>query len=213
MLGGGTLFERLARLARNMVLARLIAPDQFGMMAIVLAVVALFEALLEDGIGQAVIQNERGNTPEFLNVAWWLSGIRSVLLFVLAAAGRCQDLRQPRPDAVVAGGILDHGLQRFHKPEGMGPATAVQVRGQRRGSQRCRPARDGLHHHFGLPVAQRVGACAGNGVRGLRAVRPLLHPVPYLTTSPPRPTSTSGTAAVNPRHGGPAAAHLPRRER
>jgi lipopolysaccharide exporter len=86
MLGGGTLFERLARLARNMVLARLIAPDQFGMMAIVLAVVALFEALLEVGIGQAVIQNERGNTPEFLNVAWWLSGIRGVLLFVVAAA-------------------------------------------------------------------------------------------------------------------------------
>lgn len=80
----GTLIERLARLGRNMVLARIIAPDQFGIMALTLAVIALFEAITEVGVKQAVIQNERGNTPEFLNVAWWFSLLRGLVVAALA---------------------------------------------------------------------------------------------------------------------------------
>ena len=75
--------ERLARLGRNMLLARVIAPDQFGLMAVVLAVLALFEAITEVGVAQAVIQNARGSTPAFLNVAWWFGVARGV---VVAAA-------------------------------------------------------------------------------------------------------------------------------
>lgn len=84
VLAVGTLIERLARLGRNMLLARIIAPDQFGLMAIVLAVIALFEALTEVGVAQAVIQNERGDTPEFLNAAWWFGVARGVLVGALA---------------------------------------------------------------------------------------------------------------------------------
>ena len=88
MLAAGTLVERLARLGRNMLLARIIAPDQFGLMAIVLAVLALFEALTEVGVAQAVIQNERGTTPEFLNVAWWFGIARGVVVAVLVLLSR-----------------------------------------------------------------------------------------------------------------------------
>ncbi|HQZ84122.1 MAG TPA: oligosaccharide flippase family protein [Actinomycetota bacterium] len=80
VLAAGTMVERLARLGRNMLLARVIAPDQFGIMAIVLAVLALFEALTEVGIAQAVIQNKRGGSPEFLNLAWWSSALRGVTI-------------------------------------------------------------------------------------------------------------------------------------
>lgn len=86
VLAAGTAVERLARLARNIVLARLIAPEHFGTMAIILAAVALFEALLEVGIAQAVIQNPNGMRPSFLNVAWWLSTLRGFVLYGLAAA-------------------------------------------------------------------------------------------------------------------------------
>lgn len=86
VLAVGTVIERLARLARNIILARIIAPEHFGTMAIILAVVALFEALLEVGITQAVIQNPKGMTPSFLNVAWWLSTFRGVILYGIAAA-------------------------------------------------------------------------------------------------------------------------------
>jgi len=84
VLAAGTLVERLARLGRNMVLARLIAPDQFGLMAIVLAVIGLFEALTEVGVAQAVIQNKKGNTPEFLNIAWWFGVGRGFAVAALA---------------------------------------------------------------------------------------------------------------------------------
>lgn len=80
----GTAADRLARLGRNMLLARVIAPDQFGLMAIVLAVLALFEAITEVGVAQAVIQNKRGVTEEFLNVAWWFGIARGVVVAVVA---------------------------------------------------------------------------------------------------------------------------------
>lgn len=80
----GTLVERLVRLGRNMILARLIAPDQFGLMAIVLAVIGLFEALTEVGVAQAVIQNKKGDTPEFLNLAWWFGVARGFTVAALA---------------------------------------------------------------------------------------------------------------------------------
>lgn len=86
ILAGGTLIERLAGFARNMVLTRIIAPDQFGLMAVVLAAIALFDAMTEVGVSQAVIQNKRGSTPEFLNVAWWINAVRGVVIFGIAAA-------------------------------------------------------------------------------------------------------------------------------
>lgn len=84
VLAAGTVVERLARLGRNMLLARIIAPDQFGLMAMVLAVLALFEAITEVGVAQAVIQNKRGTTAEFLNVAWWFGIARGVVVAVVA---------------------------------------------------------------------------------------------------------------------------------
>lgn len=84
LLAAGTIVERLARLGRNMVLARVIAPDQFGLMAIVLAVIALFEALTEVGVAQAVIQNPKGDTPQFLNLAWWFGVARGFAVAAIA---------------------------------------------------------------------------------------------------------------------------------
>lgn len=84
VLAAGTVVERLARLGRNMLLARIIAPDQFGLMALVLAVLALFEAVTEVGVAQAVIQNKRGASREFLNVAWWFGIARGVVVAAIA---------------------------------------------------------------------------------------------------------------------------------
>lgn len=84
LLAAGTVVERLLRLGRNMLLARIIVPDDFALMAITLAVIALFGAITEVGVAQAVIQNERGSTREFLNVAWWFGVIRGVLVAAMA---------------------------------------------------------------------------------------------------------------------------------
>ena len=71
------------RFVVNMLLARLLAPEQFGLMALVLASIGLFETLTEVGVRQSVIQNKKGDTPEFLNIAWWFSGIRGVGLYLI----------------------------------------------------------------------------------------------------------------------------------
>ncbi len=72
-----------ARLLRNIILARILAPDQFGLMALVLAASLLFESLTEVGIRQAIVQSRRGDTLGYLNAAWWFSATRGVLLYAL----------------------------------------------------------------------------------------------------------------------------------
>jgi O-antigen/teichoic acid export membrane protein len=84
VLTGGVFLENILRFIRNIILTRILAPEYFGLMATILAVIAAFQAFTEVGVRQAVIQNQKGSTPEFLNVAWWFSSIRGLLLFIVA---------------------------------------------------------------------------------------------------------------------------------
>ena len=76
--------ERVLRLVRTMILTRILAPDQFGLMAIILVLVNGFESLSEVGIKLAVVQNKRGCDPEFLNATWWFQAVRGLGLFAVA---------------------------------------------------------------------------------------------------------------------------------
>ena len=76
VLGIGTVGERFLRLVRNMILARILAPDAFGTMAMVIAASSIFETLSDVGIRQSVIQNTRGANANYLNVAWWFQSLR-----------------------------------------------------------------------------------------------------------------------------------------
>lgn len=83
-LGGATAFDQFSRYARQVILARILAPSDFGLMSIIIAIMAAFESLTEVGIRACVIQSKEGATREFLNAAWWSSVLRGT---VLAAAG------------------------------------------------------------------------------------------------------------------------------
>ncbi|MHC4751973.1 MAG: lipopolysaccharide biosynthesis protein [Planctomycetota bacterium] len=80
----GTFVGRGIRFVRYMILARLLAPDEFGLMAIIMFVTMAFEAFTEVGVKQSIIQNKRGADPEYLNVAWWMKVIRGFGLFLIA---------------------------------------------------------------------------------------------------------------------------------
>lgn len=84
ILGIGTVAERGLRLVRNMILARLLAPEQFGVMAIVMAASVALEAFTDVGVKQSVIHNKRGDEAEYLNVAWWFQAVRGLGLFAVA---------------------------------------------------------------------------------------------------------------------------------
>lgn len=82
VLAAAAVFERAVRLAVNMILARLLAPDQFGLMALVVAANGFLEILTEVGVRQSIIQNKKGDSSEYLSVAWWFSAGRGIVLSI-----------------------------------------------------------------------------------------------------------------------------------
>ncbi len=116
MLAGATIFERALRLGRNMILARILAPDQFGLMAIVMLVNSLFEAITEVGVRQSVIQNKHGASDAFLNIAWWFNATRGIVIFGLgymAAPWVCDFYEDPSLLPVLRFGLLAFPLASF----------------------------------------------------------------------------------------------------
>lgn len=82
-LGGGSGMENVLRILRNMILARIMAPQAFGLMAIVIAVNGAFDSFTEIGIKEAIIQNPHGSGRAYLNAAWWVSFIRGLGLYLI----------------------------------------------------------------------------------------------------------------------------------
>lgn len=76
---------QVLRLASNLVLTRLLAPEIFGLMALVQMVLSAAEMLSVLGINISIMQNPRGKEPRFLNTAWTLQIIRGAVLWAAIA--------------------------------------------------------------------------------------------------------------------------------
>jgi len=75
-LGAGSFSEQTIRFARNMVLTRILAPEAFGTMAIVLSAGSVIHTITDIGVKEAIIQNPRGTEKHYTSVACaWPSGI------------------------------------------------------------------------------------------------------------------------------------------
>jgi O-antigen/teichoic acid export membrane protein len=72
------------RLVTSIILARLLAPELFGIMVIVTSLKVGIELISDVGIGQNIIYHKDANDPEFYNTAWTLQVIRSVGLWLVA---------------------------------------------------------------------------------------------------------------------------------
>jgi O-antigen/teichoic acid export membrane protein len=75
-----------ARLAANLILARLLFPEAFGVMALVSVFLVGLAMFSDIGIGPAISQNARGDDPDFLNTAWTINVVRGGLLWVLSCS-------------------------------------------------------------------------------------------------------------------------------
>jgi O-antigen/teichoic acid export membrane protein len=71
---------QVIRLLNNVILARLLAPPIFGLMAVVNAIRTGVELLSDVGILQNIVSNPKGNEPNFYNTAWTLQALRGLLL-------------------------------------------------------------------------------------------------------------------------------------
>lgn len=80
--------DQLVRLLANLVLARLLAPEDFGLLGMAAAGLALADAMAFVGTDQAVMADRRGRRPRFVATAWALSlirgGVMSIALLLLA---------------------------------------------------------------------------------------------------------------------------------
>ncbi len=85
-LTGGNFAEQGLRFTRNIVLTRLMCPDDLGLMTIILGINNGLEAFTQVGIKEAVIQNSESENIEFQNAAWWLSFIRATALLLTGIA-------------------------------------------------------------------------------------------------------------------------------
>ena len=74
------------RLGGNLILTRLLFPEAFGMMAIIMGVIYGVHMLSDVGIGPSIVQREGGNDPAFLNTAWTVQIVRGFLAWCVLCA-------------------------------------------------------------------------------------------------------------------------------
>ena len=77
---------QLFRLITNVVLARLLAPELFGIMVIVNGIRIGIELVSDVGIGQNIVHNPNAENPDYYNTAWTLQLVRASVLWVICAA-------------------------------------------------------------------------------------------------------------------------------
>lgn len=73
------------RLAGNLVLTRMLFPEAFGLMSLVQVFMQGLQMFSDVGIGPSLIQNKRGDDPDFVNTAWTIQVLRGCTLSVIAA--------------------------------------------------------------------------------------------------------------------------------
>ena len=84
---GGYAIGQILRLASNLILARLLFPEAFGIMAIASAIYVGVVMLTDVGIGQSIVVHQDGGDELFLDTAWVLQIIKGVLIAVVLILG------------------------------------------------------------------------------------------------------------------------------
>lgn len=79
--------QQAIRLATNIALARMLAPEMFGVMVIVNTLRTGLELMSDIGIGQSVVRSDNAGDREFLDTAWTLQLLRGALLALACMIG------------------------------------------------------------------------------------------------------------------------------
>jgi O-antigen/teichoic acid export membrane protein len=80
---GTNVISQLIRLASNLIMTRLLAPEMFGLMAIAGVVIAGIFLFCDIGLKQVLIQNKRSDSV-FVNTIWTMQVVRGVLIWLVS---------------------------------------------------------------------------------------------------------------------------------
>ena len=122
---GGKIVARLLTVGRWVVLARLLAPEDFGLFGIVMLAIATLDTFSQTGFDAALIQRKEDTAP-FLDTAWTVKVVRgffiAALLFAVAPAVgwifadyRAVPLLRVMCVAVAIDGLANVGVIYFRK--------------------------------------------------------------------------------------------------
>jgi O-antigen/teichoic acid export membrane protein len=78
--------QQVIRLGSTLILTRLLFPEAFGIMALANVFMVGLQMFSDIGIRPSIIQNKRGEDPDFLNTAWTIQIIRGFALWTIACA-------------------------------------------------------------------------------------------------------------------------------
>lgn len=118
--------DRLIGIASTLILARLLVPDDFGIVAMASLVVALIDTLLDLGVGSALVQNRSADRDDF-NTAWTLGLLQAtfaagLIAFIGAPLAadyfndpRVVDVLRVMALSVLIGGLQNIGIVMFQK--------------------------------------------------------------------------------------------------
>ncbi len=81
--------SQVIRLASNLVLTRLLAPELYGVMAIGYVVITGLAMFSDIGLSSGAIRSKRGDDPKFLNVGWVVQIARGAIITLGALAVAC----------------------------------------------------------------------------------------------------------------------------
>jgi len=74
--------SQIIRFGSNLILTRLLLPELFGLVGLAYVFIVGINLFSDIGLGASIIQNKRGEDPQFLNTAWTLQVIRSFFVWI-----------------------------------------------------------------------------------------------------------------------------------
>ncbi|MCQ0969710.1 oligosaccharide flippase family protein [Paracoccus sp. TK19116] len=77
---GGLGISRALSLVSNLIMTRLLLPEAFGLIAVVITIHVLAEMTSDIGVRQSVVRSERGADLDFLRTAWSVQIVRSFVV-------------------------------------------------------------------------------------------------------------------------------------
>jgi len=80
-MGGSMAIAQVVRMGGDLILVHLLSPNDFGLVALMGAMIALTESFTQGGLDTSVIRSARGDEEDFLNTAWTIQVIRGLLLW------------------------------------------------------------------------------------------------------------------------------------
>jgi O-antigen/teichoic acid export membrane protein len=86
---GGQAVSQVLRLGTNVIIARLLFPDAFGLMSVVYMLATALALFSDLGVARTMVLSPRGEEPAFLDTAWTIQFIRCqfLALAICVAAG------------------------------------------------------------------------------------------------------------------------------